>query len=102
MLYGKYIEGSSVVRVTPQHQSSGPRYKLATAFKRYWQADLWTRLFDVLLNPCLVHPDGSLPVTDTLAQLAARNGNVAASNCNRSKQHPKGTVEEDRAVRYPW
>jgi len=94
MLYGKYIEGSSVVRVTPQHQSSGPRYKLATAFKRYWQADLWTRLFDVLLNPCLVHPDGSLPVTDTLAQLRLEMETWLQANCNRSSNTLKGLLKK--------
>ena len=99
MLYGKYIEASSIVRVTPpchggEQQSSGPRYKLTTPFKRYWQADLWTRLFDVLLNPCLVRPDGALPVSDTLAQLRAEMETWLQGNCNRSSNTLKGLLKK--------
>jgi checkpoint serine/threonine-protein kinase len=99
MLYGKYIEASSVVCVTPRqgddgHQHSGPRYKLSTAFKRYWQTDLWTRLFDVLLNPCLVRPDGALPVSDTLALLRAEMEVWLQANCNRSSNTLKGLLKK--------
>ena len=107
MLYGKYIEASSIVHVTPQNgsggtrgakqqqqQSDGPRCKLATAFKRYWQADLWSRLFDVLLNPCLVRTDGALPVTDTLALLRAEMETWLRANCNRSSNTLKGLLKK--------
>ena len=106
MLYGKYIEASSIVHVTPQNgagggsrgaeqqQPNGPRYKLAMAFKRYWQADLWTRLFDVLLNPCLVQTDGALPVTDTLALLRAEMETWLQANCNRSSNTLKGLLKK--------
>jgi checkpoint serine/threonine-protein kinase len=107
MLYGKYIEASSIVHVTPQNgvgggggakqqqqQPNGPRYKLATAFKRYWQADLWTRLFDVLLNPCLVRTDGALPVTDTLALLRVEMETWLQANCNRSSNTLKGLLKK--------
>ena len=96
MLYGKYIEASSIVRVTPssQDQGNGSRYKLATAFKRYWQVDLWTRLFDVLLNPCLVNPDGALPVSDTLAQLREEMETWLQANCSRSSNTLKGLLKK--------
>ena len=96
MLYGKYIEASSIAQVTPQlqQQRGGPRYKLATAFKRYWQADLWTQLFDVLLNPCFVRPDGALPVTDTLASLRAEMETWLQANCNRSSNTLKGLLKK--------
>ena len=68
--------------------------KLATAFKRYWQADLWTRLFDVLLNPCLVRPDGALPVTDTLASLRTEMETWLQANCNRSSNTLKGLLKK--------
>ncbi|KAG9008501.1 hypothetical protein FRB90_008843, partial [Tulasnella sp. 427] len=45
------------------------RYKIATPLKRYWNTDLWSRLFDVLLNPRLVRPDQKLPVSNELAVL---------------------------------
>jgi checkpoint serine/threonine-protein kinase len=77
-----------------QQNLSGPRYKLATALKRYWQADLWTRLFDVLLNPCLVHPDGTLPVSDTLALLRGEMETWLQANCNRSSNTLKGLLKK--------
>jgi checkpoint serine/threonine-protein kinase len=97
MLYGKYIEASSIVRVTPsaqQQQGNKSRYKLATAFKRYWQVDLWTRLFDVLLNPCLVNPNGALPVSDTLAQLREEMETWLQANCSRSSNTLKGLLKK--------
>jgi checkpoint serine/threonine-protein kinase len=99
MLYGKYIEASSIVPVTPspspsQQQGNRSRYKLATAFKRYWQTDLWTRLFDVLLNPCLVNPDGALAVSDTLAQLRAEMETWLQANCSRSSNTLKGLLKK--------
>jgi checkpoint serine/threonine-protein kinase len=94
MLYGKYIEASSVVPVAQQDRANGPRYKLATAFKRYWQTDLWTRLFDVLLNPCSVRPDGVLPISDTLAPLRAEMETWLQANCNRSSNTLKGLLKK--------
>ena len=100
MLYGKYIEASSIVRLTPpaqqqqQQQGNRSRYKLATAFKRYWQVDLWTRLFDALLNPCLVNPDGALPVSDTLAQLREEMETWLQANCSRSSNTLKGLLKK--------
>ena len=100
MLYGKYIEASSIVRVTPppqqqqQQQGNRTQYKLATAFKRYWQVDLWTRLFDVLLNPSLVNPDGALPVSDTLAQLREEMETWLQENCTRSTNTLKGLLKK--------
>jgi len=95
MLYGKYIEASSVVPVAPPKGGEGiPRYKLAAGFKRYWQADLWSRLFDVLLNPCLVRPDGALPLSDTLALLRAEMEEWLQANCNRSSNTLKGLLKK--------
>lgn len=65
LLYGKYIDASSVTLMSDTEK----RYKIATPMKRYWQTDLWTRLFDLLLNPCLVREDGQLPLNDELAGL---------------------------------
>ena len=67
MLYGKYFEADSVV---PHPGKDGrPRYKLSASFKRYWQVDLWAKLFDLLLNPTLVREDGSLPLCPELGAL---------------------------------
>ena len=82
MLYGKYIEASSV---TQAPETDGPpRYKLATPFKRYWQGDLWTRLFDMLLNSALVHPDGKLPLCDEVGTIREEMEVWLQANCNRA------------------
>ncbi|KAI0303769.1 hypothetical protein B0F90DRAFT_1924710 [Multifurca ochricompacta] len=98
MLYGKYIEASSIVRVKPQQigeqQHNEPRYKLTTPFKRYWQTDLWTRLFDVLLNPSLVHPNSALPVSEILILLRAEMEAWLQANCNRSSNTLKGLLKK--------
>jgi len=67
MLYGKYFEANSIVSY-PGNDGE-PRYRLAASFKRYWQADLWARLFDLLLNPTLVREDRSLPLCPELGAL---------------------------------
>lgn len=66
MLFGKYID--TAVIPTPgmgatdarKADEDDPRaapaievYKIADKFKRYWQVELWTDVFDVLLNPLL-------------------------------------------------
>ena len=67
MLYGKYFEEKSIV--SHPEEDGEPRYRLAVSFKRYWQADLWMGLFDLLLNPTLVREDGSLPLCPELGAL---------------------------------
>ncbi|KAF8910613.1 hypothetical protein CPB84DRAFT_1842600 [Gymnopilus junonius] len=44
MLFGKYIQASSVVAYTDGEGVQ--RHKIATPFKRYWQTELWNGLFD--------------------------------------------------------
>ena len=67
MLYGKYFEDNSIV--SHPGKDGQPRYNLAVSFKRYWQVDLWAKLFDLLLNPTLVREDGSLPLCPELGAL---------------------------------
>ncbi|KAF8627015.1 hypothetical protein AX15_004596 [Amanita polypyramis BW_CC] len=95
MLFGKYIQTSSISAVTSNDGvSAGPRYKIGTPLKRYWQADLWNRLFDVLLNPCLVRPDGSLPLCDELADIRKQIEKWLQANCNRSSNTLKGLLKK--------
>ena len=67
MLYGKYFDDDSIV--SHPGKDGQPRYKLAASFKRYWQVELWTKLFDLLLNPKSVREDGSLPLCPELGAL---------------------------------
>ncbi|KAL4062122.1 Mad3/BUB1 homology region 1-domain-containing protein [Scleroderma yunnanense] len=93
MLFGKYMESSSVV-LAPGSSESDPVYKIATPFKRYWQSGILTDLFDLLLNPCRVHPDGSLPICEELAALRTEMEAWLQSNCNRSSNTLKGLLKK--------
>ncbi len=93
MLYGKYIEASSVTEVSTSGDSP-TRYKLATPFKRYWQGDLWMRLFDVLLNPTLVRADGHIPLTVELEALRVEMETWLQANCNRASNSLKGLLKK--------
>ncbi|KAL7279190.1 hypothetical protein PYCCODRAFT_1464469 [Trametes coccinea BRFM310] len=91
LLYGKYIEASSVVSTAAD---GTVRHKLATPFKRYWQGELWTRLFDLLLNPTLARADGALPVSDELAALRGEMEAWLQANCNRASNSLKGLLKK--------
>ena len=93
MLFGKYIEASSVTHA-PESTDSEPIYKIATPFKRYWQTDILTRLFDTLLNPCRVRGDRSLPICDELGSFRVEMERWLQSNCNRSSNTLKGLLKK--------
>jgi checkpoint serine/threonine-protein kinase len=91
MLFGKYIQASSVVA----HMHDGiKKYKIATPFKRYWQTDIWNRLFDILLNPCSVKPAGELPVCDALGELRKEMEQWLQGNCDRTSNTLKGLLKK--------
>ncbi|EGN99246.1 hypothetical protein SERLA73DRAFT_73784 [Serpula lacrymans var. lacrymans S7.3] len=94
MLYGKYIESASVTLVPSSSPESSPRYKIATPLKRYWQNELWTALFDILLNPCLVRPDEQLPICAELGEIREEMEIWLQSNCNRSTNSLKGLLKK--------
>ncbi|KIJ62801.1 hypothetical protein HYDPIDRAFT_113900 [Hydnomerulius pinastri MD-312] len=93
MLFGKYIEASSVTHA-PDSVESNPVYKIATPFKRYWQADILTRLFDMLLNPCRMRAEGNLPICEELAGIRVEMEAWLQSNCNRSSNTLKGLLKK--------
>jgi len=66
MLFGRYMETTAVEQ---QLGLGRKRYKLQQSFRRYWQQDLWKRLFDLLLNPLANADqldDGVLPIANAL------------------------------------
>lgn len=91
MLFGKYIQESSVASISADGRS---RYKIATPLKRYWQTDLWNRLFDVLLNPGLVTSQGQLPVSEELGGLREEMEAWLQANCNRTSNTLKGLLKK--------
>jgi checkpoint serine/threonine-protein kinase len=70
MLFGKYLEcvpvdsrtsgggrdsfNNQQSSVTDDDEEGGlsKRYRVREAFKRYWDREIWTDVFDLLLNPC--------------------------------------------------
>jgi checkpoint serine/threonine-protein kinase len=73
MLYGKYFDEHSVVTcASGGTTTTTPQYKLSVSFKRYWQVDLWTELFELLLNPTLARPDGQLPLCTELGSIRVK------------------------------
>ena len=93
MLFGKYMDSAAVV-LTPESSEEDPVYKIATPFKRYWQSEILSRMFDLLLNPCRVHPDGSLPICEELAAVRTEMETWLQSNCNRSSNTLKGLLKK--------
>ena len=93
MLFGRYIEASSVMHA-PDSTDSEPIYQISTPFKRYWQTDILTRLFDMLLNPCRVREDRSLPICEELGSIRVEMERWLQSNCNRSSNTLKGLLKK--------
>ncbi|KAF8739415.1 hypothetical protein AX14_009785 [Amanita brunnescens Koide BX004] len=97
MLFGKYIQSNAISTTTnASNDGSGSRTrcKISTSFKRYWQTDLWNRLFDILLNSSLARPDGSLPLCTELAELRKEMEKWLQANCNRSSGTLKGLLKK--------
>ncbi|KAL7424504.1 protein kinase [Cryptotrichosporon argae] len=94
LLYGKYIATEAVE--TPE----GRRYKIDQPLKRYWQTELWTRLFDALLNPHTARPDAGLPITQELAAIRADMEAWLEDNCNKGGKMLKSMLKriELRAI----
>ncbi|KAF9003942.1 Mad3/BUB1 homology region 1-domain-containing protein [Cyathus striatus] len=91
MLFGKYLQASAVVEVPG---NSPKRYKIGTSFKRYWQGDIWNRLFNILLNSSLAREDGSLPLCEELADVRQEMEKWLQANCNRSSNTLKGLLKK--------
>jgi checkpoint serine/threonine-protein kinase len=87
MLFGKYIQANSV-------STKDGRHKIDTALKRYWQREIWDRLFGTLPNPRSVREDGSLPLSDELAQVQGQMEAWLQANCNRASNTLKGLLKK--------
>ncbi|KAJ7650283.1 Mad3/BUB1 homology region 1-domain-containing protein [Roridomyces roridus] len=86
MLFGKYMQANSV-------STRDGRHRIDTTFKRYWQTEIWDKLFGILLNPCAVR-DGELPLCDDLAQVRVQMESWLQANCNRASNTLKGLLKK--------
>lgn len=80
LLFGKYIE-----TVAEKGGLGKKIYRITSTFRRYWQQDLWKRLFDVLLNPS-AHASQDhrcLPITGELRSCREDMEVWLRENCNK-------------------
>ncbi|KAF9766981.1 hypothetical protein IL306_000510 [Fusarium sp. DS 682] len=86
LLFGKYIE---TVRCDQGGLGkSGRRYKIRESLKRYWQTDLWSDCFELLLNPGAVaaargEDGGKMPVLKSMRSVRERMETWLEANCER-------------------
>lgn len=63
LLFGKYMESVAIESKDdgsrPDELGGRKRYRVREGLKRYWKTEMWTRLFDLALNP-LNHVDGEV------------------------------------------
>ncbi|CAK9780273.1 hypothetical protein CC85DRAFT_201541 [Cutaneotrichosporon oleaginosum] len=84
LLHGKYI--GTVIE--------DGRVKLDAPMKRYWQTDLWTKLFDTLLNPA------DVPITEQLTSIRAEFEDWLEDNCVKNGRNLRQLLKriESRAM----
>ncbi|KPV73066.1 uncharacterized protein RHOBADRAFT_55300 [Rhodotorula graminis WP1] len=93
LLFGRTIETKRVP--VDDAQPEGPlKWTLAHSCRRYYQVDLWTRLFDVLLNPRSVRADSSLPVVDELAAVRHKMEEYLRQNGEKAGKSLRGLIKK--------
>ncbi|CAK7268960.1 protein kinase [Sporothrix epigloea] len=101
LLFGKYMEtvlceqgmGTVFQRTAAPGNASislerGPvkRYRIRETLKRYWQTDIWSEAFELLLNPVdfvSAEESNKLPVLRSMRQIRERMEAWLAANCER-------------------
>ena len=71
LLFGKYMEGTNV----PQIKQN---------MRRYWQAELWLELFNLMLNTQEFTDGAQLPILDDMRQIREKMEAWLSVNCNKS------------------
>ncbi|BGP43834.1 protein kinase [Rhodotorula kratochvilovae] len=93
LLFGRYIE-TKRVPVDDAHAEGPQKWALAHTWRRYYQVDLWTRLFDMLLNPRSVRTDASLPITDEVAGVRREMEEFLAANGEKAGKNLRGLIKK--------
>ena len=92
-LFGHYMETESV-EVEVEGGIKKSKRVIKQAFRRYQQVELWTKLFDMLLNPRDVRSNGSLPVTNELASVRVEMEEWLVANCNKNGKSLKSLLSK--------
>ncbi|EGX90241.1 checkpoint protein kinase (SldA), putative [Cordyceps militaris CM01] len=82
-LYGKYIE---TVRCDSGGIGKGRKYRIREGLKRYWQTDIWSDCFEVLLNPSSFvagEEGGAMPVLKSMKRVRERMQTWLETNSDR-------------------
>ncbi|CAI4217013.1 unnamed protein product [Parascedosporium putredinis] len=83
LLFGRYIE---TMRADSGGLGAARKYKIRESLKRYWQVDIWTQCFDLLLNPASHAPaeDGAkLPLLRGMRAVRTEMEAWLVANCER-------------------
>ncbi|KAG8747306.1 hypothetical protein FRC10_001485 [Ceratobasidium sp. 414] len=88
MLFGKYIE------TVPFEEAGRTKCKINVGLKRYWQTDIWSALFDMLLNPTAVRADGSMPLVDEMETLRETMEKWLQENCDKGSRSLKSLLKK--------
>ncbi|KAL7794589.1 Mad3/BUB1 homology region 1 domain-containing protein [Trichoderma ceciliae] len=84
LLFGKYIE--TMRSDQGGLGRNGRKYKIRESLKRYWQTDIWSDCFEVLLNPSsflACEDDGKMPVLRSMRSIRERMEAWLKANCER-------------------
>ncbi|GAA5982702.1 hypothetical protein JCM10908_006753 [Rhodotorula pacifica] len=93
ILFGRYIETKKVP--LDEAQPDGPqKWSLVHTWRRYYQVELWTKVFDMLLNPHSVRADGSLPITNELAAVRHEMEEYLRVNGEKNGKSLRGLIRK--------
>ena len=86
LLFGKYISTVAERGAVPAGPAAPKTYRIKESFKRYWQTEIWSACFDLLLNP-LAHVEGEagarLPVVRGMRGVRERMEGWLEANCEK-------------------
>ncbi|KAI9789030.1 MAG: hypothetical protein M1816_006385 [Peltula sp. TS41687] len=86
MLFGKYMNTTTTTPNNSSSSSDTKHYRPAEKFKRYWQVELWTAVFDLLLNPSTYageEEDGKMPLLSGMRDIRERLEEWLCENAER-------------------
>ncbi|RDA90024.1 hypothetical protein CP533_5263 [Ophiocordyceps camponoti-saundersi (nom. inval.)] len=84
LLFGKYMETTRCDQGNTLG-SSGRKYRIREALKRYWQTELWGDCFELLLNPAssAAEHDSKMPLLQSTKEIRRRMERWLEANCDR-------------------
>lgn len=93
ILFGRYIE-TKQVPIDEARPDGVQKWTLVHTWRRYYQVELWTKVFDMLLNPHSVREDGSLPITNELAAVRCEMEEYLRVNGEKNGKSLRGLIRK--------